>query len=404
MHEWLKLCYMGSNDKTFFPQPAYFCIHLISAVGYTARHYIHGIRPDTGNSPVKYISYCLSIFDLRQAEQRNKFRVTLNHIRVLQVTAFKGVMQRQVEEILALDKPEIQRRLQERAHKNVRFHHSRRGSELGFFVKQYSSSDQSKVWPEFIHAYENHIDIDVNGEQPSSISSPRPPPRGESEGKEISNKESLSGTRKRISSSSISSEPDNDENVGQQLSKRVSGVLEVIGGNARAPEGEMSEVLDKTLKTKGRKRKSESSTDQTKSLSESVLPVRIRPAEPKAKLKQSKSDSSNTQPSRVPSYMKPTISNTTKAQRLKGNKDGRPVATGSASRACTLKERTRDGRLRCQAWLKERHAQCGNASRADGMACWMTAHQASVKDQLAHNPHLPHYVSLSPLSPSRDSQ
>ena len=400
MHEWLKLCYMASNDMTFFPQPGYFCIHLISAVGYTARHYIHGIRPDTGNGPVKYISYCLSIFDLRQAEQRNEFRVTLNHIRVLQITAYKDVMQRQVEEILALDRSEIHRRLQERAHKNVRFHHSRCGGKLGFFVKQYSSSAWSKISPKSIHAHENHIDIDVHGEQPYSIPSPRPPPRGESEGKEISNKESFSGT---TSSESLSSEPDNDEKVGQQSSKRVSRDWEVMVGNARAPEGEMSEVLDKTLKTKGRKRYSELSTDQTKDLSESVLAVRIRPAEPKAKLKQSNSNGSNTQTSRVPSYMKPTVSNTTKAQRLKGNKDGMPVATGSASRASTLEERTRDGRShRCQAWLKER--QCGNASLTDGMACWRKDHQASVKNQLAHNPHLPYSISLSPIGPSRDSQ
>lgn len=271
------------------------------------------------------MSYCLSVFDLRQAEQRNQFRVTLNNIRVLQVTAFKDIMQRQVDETLALDQSEIHHRLQERAHKNMRFHHSFRGVKPGFDIKEYLSSDRSKISPESLRADGNHIDIDVSSEQLFSPSSPCPLPKAESEGIEISSRE-LSGTRKRISDSSLSLESDKDEEVGPQFSKRVNGDLKVIKGNAKAPEGEMSEVLDKMLKSKGRKRKSKSSTNQWKGLSESIRPVRSRPAEPKAKLEQSKSKGNNTQPSRVPSYMKPTISNTTKAQRPKGNKDGSPVA------------------------------------------------------------------------------
>lgn len=150
-----------------------------------------------------------------------------------------------------------------------------------------------------------------------------------------------------------------------------------------APALDAENLDDQTQKTTRRERRLGSSTNRLKGPSEPVLPLRIRPRGPKPKPAHSHPTGPNIQPSSLPSYMKPTASNTSKAH---------------------LQKRTRDGRLRCQAWLKERHAQCENASREEKMACGIPAHQASVKDQLAHTPRLPHSVSLSPVNPSRDSQ
>ena len=151
-----------------------------------------------------------------------------------------------------------------------------------------------------------------------------------------------------------------------------------------APALDAENLDDQTPKTTRRERRLGSSINRLKGPSEPVLPLRIQPRGPKAKPAHSHPTGPDIQPSSLPSYMKPTVSNTSKAH---------------------LQKCTRDGRLRCQARLRERHAQCENASRgADEMTCGMPAHQASVKDQLAHTPRLPHSVSLSPVDPSRDSQ
>ena len=115
MHEWLEFCHMGSKGETFFSRSAYFCFHLISAVGYIARYYIYSIRLDARDEAVRYMSLCITEFDLSKTEQRNSFRVRLNEIHVLHVVTFEEAMQKQVNEILALGESEIYRRCKERA-------------------------------------------------------------------------------------------------------------------------------------------------------------------------------------------------------------------------------------------------------------------------------------------------
>lgn len=148
LHEWLKLCYMSSDDPEFFPRPEYFVIHLISAVGHTARHYIHRIRPGKSGESVKYVSSCVRTFDLKDAKERNNLRVRLNEIHILHVTAFKETMQNIVRKILALGKPEIQRRLNERTHKDMQFSIAERSDVWGFSVKHGSPIDQMESLPE----------------------------------------------------------------------------------------------------------------------------------------------------------------------------------------------------------------------------------------------------------------
>lgn len=176
---------------------------------------------------------------------------------------------------------------------------------------------------------------------------------------------------------------DSPDNQKSELSATHHAVVEKT-----APALDAENLDDQTQKTMRRERRLGSSTDRLKGPSEPVLPLRNRPRGPKTKPAHSHSTGPDIQPSSLPSYMKPTISNTSKAH---------------------LQKRTRDGRLRCQARLKERHAQCENACREDKMACGIPAcgrpgHQASVEDQLAHTPRLPYSVSVSPVDPSRDSQ
>lgn len=136
LHEYLKLCYMSSKDEDFFPEPEDLSIHLIVAVGYTASHYIHRIRHEpVVRQPLKYESYWLASFNLKEAGERNRFRERLNEIHVLHVTAFKKVVKEKLEEVLALGKREICRRLKERTHKGVRFLRTVRNDVWGFGVK-----------------------------------------------------------------------------------------------------------------------------------------------------------------------------------------------------------------------------------------------------------------------------
>ena len=385
MHEWLKLCHMSSEDETFFPRPAYFCIHLISAVGYTARHYIHSVRPDALDEPVRYMSLCITEFDLNKPEQRNSFRVRLNEIHVLHVTTFKEAMQKQVNEILALGESEIYRRCKERAQKDVRFYHSRRedryGFQYGFSVNQSSSTENTKSSSEPIHAQETHTGINVIDEQSSSIPSSRLPPTSasDSERKEITSKESLSGTRKSTSSSSLFSKPENHKDAGQNFSENISGNLKVNGEKAGASENDIPEVLNETLKTNDRKRTLRSFTDQMKSPSEPVLPLRIRSTESKANSEHNNLSGRNIRPSRLPIYVKRTLSRSTVAQEHRGNKDS--ISTASASQASTLQEYTKDKKKGCQAWTQSSQ-QCPKAAKDDRLSCGWPSHELQVKGRL----------------------
>ena len=136
LHEYLKLCYMSSKDEDFFPEPEDLSIQLIVAVGYTVSHYIHRIRhePEVGQ-PLKYESYWLASFNLKEAGERNRFRERLNEIHVLHVTVFKKAVKEKLEEVLALGKREIRRRLKERTHKGGRFLRTVRNDVWGIGVK-----------------------------------------------------------------------------------------------------------------------------------------------------------------------------------------------------------------------------------------------------------------------------
>lgn len=385
MHEWLKLCHVGSKDETFFPRPAYFCIHLISAVGYTARHYMHTIRPDDLNAPVKYMSCCLTEFDLRNPEQRNSFRIRLNEIHVLHVTTFKKAMQKQVNEILALGESEIDRRCKERAQKDVRFYHSRRedkyGFQYGFSVNKSSSPQNTKSSSEPNHGQTNHTGINVIDERPSSILSSRFPPSSDSEGKEITSKQSLSETRKSTSSSSLFSEPENHKEARQNFSENISGNLKGNGEKADASESDIPEILNETLTMNDRKRTLRSFTVQKKNPLEPVLSLRIRSTELKANLEQNGSRGGNIRPSRLPVYVKRTRSRTTEAQEHRGNSDS--IFAASASQASTLQEYTKDRKKkRCQA-LTRLSQQCPNAAKDDRLlSCGFPSHELQVKDRL----------------------
>ncbi len=76
-----------------------------------------------------------------------------------------------------------------------------------------------------------------------------------------------------------------DQHQSQPSNRRpvrpVSGNLKVNGEKAGASENDIPEVLNETLKTNDRKRTLRSSTDQIKSPSEPVLPLRIRSTESK---------------------------------------------------------------------------------------------------------------------------
>lgn len=147
-----------------------------------------------------------------------------------------------------------------------------------------------------LHAQDSQADANASGEQPSSIPSPRPPPKSEKAQpnlpkpqkpnrdirgtKHVSNENAgpnkrrkteildLYGTsskeeglsmklvskpRKGTSGSSLSPEPENYEEAGQ-ISKDVSANSKANGRRAEVSGSEMSEVLEEAPKTKGRKR------------------------------------------------------------------------------------------------------------------------------------------------------
>lgn len=136
LHEYLKLCYMSSEDDTFFPKPETLSVHLIAAVGPIALHYIHRIRDEGMKQPLKYESYWLADFNLKDARERNAFRERLNEIHVLYVMTVEEVLRNKVLEILALEPDEIQHRLNVRTHKGVRFFHAERNGVTGYGVKR----------------------------------------------------------------------------------------------------------------------------------------------------------------------------------------------------------------------------------------------------------------------------
>ena len=108
LHEYLKLCYMSSEDPNFFPRPEHISIHLISTVGGIAKHYIHRVRGEgKPGHPIKYVSTFVREFDLKEADQRNMFRKRLNQIHVLHMTTTRIAMQNKIREVLALGPTEI---------------------------------------------------------------------------------------------------------------------------------------------------------------------------------------------------------------------------------------------------------------------------------------------------------
>lgn len=76
---------------------------------------------------------------MKEASERNQFRDRLNKILVLQVTTFKEAMENKVREVLALGPAEIRRRLESRAHQDVRFFHSVRHYGVREFSVPHSS-------------------------------------------------------------------------------------------------------------------------------------------------------------------------------------------------------------------------------------------------------------------------
>lgn len=101
---------------------------------YTVSHFIHRIRRETG--PLTYESYFLKEFNLGEAGERDQFRERLNDIQVLHVTVFNEVVKKAVEEVLALEQPEINHRLKERTHKGVGFEVALRDGVEGIIVKR----------------------------------------------------------------------------------------------------------------------------------------------------------------------------------------------------------------------------------------------------------------------------
>ena len=145
LQEYLKLCYMSSDDPDFFSVTEPLSLHLISAVGCIARHYTHKLRSGPAGEPVKFMSYYVRSFNMKEVDDRNAFRKRLNEIHVLNMTIIKEALQNKMSEILALDSTEIQQRLDSRTHKHVRFVRAERNGYSGFSVEQSSSTDQSKI-------------------------------------------------------------------------------------------------------------------------------------------------------------------------------------------------------------------------------------------------------------------
>ena len=139
LHEELKLCYMASDDPHFFKPPRHLHSHFVAAVGYTAYHYIHCLRPhepsvDKPDIDVKYQSYLLKTFDLSNASDRNEFRRTVNQIHIYQINIIRHVKLERPQKLSALDAAELERRLESRTHKYIRFSHGQRENEWGLKV------------------------------------------------------------------------------------------------------------------------------------------------------------------------------------------------------------------------------------------------------------------------------
>ena len=139
LHEKLKLCHMASDDPSFFPNSDDLGIHFIAAVGYTAYHYFHRVR-DQPNEFVKYESYLVEEFDLRDASHRSRFRQQLNLIHVYHSTTVREIELERLRKVYGLGKQEVESRLLSRAHKHVSFKYVRRGDVVGF-----CASDQHKA-------------------------------------------------------------------------------------------------------------------------------------------------------------------------------------------------------------------------------------------------------------------
>ena len=131
LHEKLKLCHMASDDPDFFPMSDDLGMHFIAAVGYTAYHYFHCIRDKT-DELVKYESYLVEEFDLRNASHRNKFRRQLNLIHVYHRTNVREIELERLRKVVALGKEEVERRLRLRTHKHIRFEKVKREGIYGF--------------------------------------------------------------------------------------------------------------------------------------------------------------------------------------------------------------------------------------------------------------------------------
>ena len=163
LHEELKLCYLGSDDDDFFPEPEHLSNHFVAAVGYTAYHFIHclrGLMPDnddvksmmsSNTDDVKYESYLLKVYNLSSFLERKAFRRTMNQIYVHQVQIMRGLELERLRKVLALDPKTRKHRLETRTHKYIRFSHDRRQGRWGFKVHDDSPQDQKSEQPATHH-------------------------------------------------------------------------------------------------------------------------------------------------------------------------------------------------------------------------------------------------------------
>ena len=142
LHEELKLCYLASDDDNFFPVPDHLDNHFVAAVGYKAYHFIHCLRHPELNADVKYESYLLNEYDMRDATDRETFRQTMNLIYVYQTEILRNIELARLRKVLALDPEKRKHRLETRTHKYIRFSHEDRGTEWGFQVHDDSPDHQ----------------------------------------------------------------------------------------------------------------------------------------------------------------------------------------------------------------------------------------------------------------------
>lgn len=121
LHEKLKLCSMASEGSFSKAQYKDLNVHIFSAVGFTAHHYIHCLRPGNPGSPVTYESYPIGIYHLNISSDRNHFRHTLNLLHVYHSTIIRDTELERLQTVVALNPTERYNRLQSRAHKNTWF-------------------------------------------------------------------------------------------------------------------------------------------------------------------------------------------------------------------------------------------------------------------------------------------